>query len=140
MDPDHSSPLVDLFLRGGATIDVRMLAARGLLPCPVPEQIALLVVLVDDPDPEIASQADATISRLPRQALADYLATDVPAELRTFFTSRTPAASSGATPGAGSGGFTATVPNGDGATIAEDPVGGGAEVEGDGEDDEEGES
>ena len=65
-----------------------MLAARGLLPCPAHEQIALLVVLVDDPDPEIAAQADATISRLPREALDGYLATDVPAELRAFFSSR----------------------------------------------------
>ena len=88
MDPGYRSPLVDLFLRGGATRDVRLLAARGLLPRPAHEQIALLVVLVDDPDPEIAAQADATISRLPKQALADFLATDVPAELRTFFSSR----------------------------------------------------
>jgi hypothetical protein len=88
MDPGYRSPLVDLFLRGGATRDVRLLAARGLLPRPAHEQIALLVVLVDDPDPEIAAQADATISRLPQQALADFLATDVPAELRTFFSSR----------------------------------------------------
>lgn len=88
MDPGYRSPLVDLFLRGGATRDVRLLAARGLLPRPAHEQIALLVVLVDDPDPEIAAQADATISRLPREALDGYLATDVPAELRTFFTSR----------------------------------------------------
>jgi hypothetical protein len=88
MDPGYRSPLVDLFLRGGATRDVRMLAARGLLPRPAHEQIALLVVLVDDPDPEIASQADATISRLPREALDGYLATDVPAELRAFFSWR----------------------------------------------------
>jgi hypothetical protein len=88
MDPGYRSPLVDLFLRGGATRDVRMLAARGLLPCPAHEQIALLVVLVDDPDPEIAAQADATISRLPREAIDGYLATDVPAELRAFFSSR----------------------------------------------------
>jgi len=65
-----------------------MLAARGLLPRPAHEQITLLVVLVDDPDPEVAAQADATISRLPREALDGYLATDVPAELRAFFSSR----------------------------------------------------
>jgi hypothetical protein len=96
MDPGFRSPLVDLFLRGGATRDVRLLAARGLLPRPADEQIALLVVLVDDADPEIAAQADATISRLPRQALADFLATDVPEELRMFFSARTSAAAAGA--------------------------------------------
>jgi hypothetical protein len=88
MDPGYRSPLVDLFLRGGATRDIRMLAARGLLPRPAPEQIALLVVLSDDPDPELAAQANATISRLPREALTDFLAADAPEELRTFFAAR----------------------------------------------------
>jgi hypothetical protein len=109
MDPGYRSPLVDLFLRGGATRDVRLLAARGLLPRPAHEQIALLVVLVDDPDPEIAAQADATISRLPRQALADFLATDVPAELRTFFSARMSPAEPAAP---------AAAPAGDGADAA----------------------
>ena len=85
MDPGYRSPLVDLFLRGGATRDIRMLAARGLLPRPAHEQIALLVVLSDDPDPELAAQANATISRLPREALVEFLAADAPDELRTFF-------------------------------------------------------
>jgi hypothetical protein len=88
MDPGYRSPLVDLFLRGGATRDVRLLAARGLLPRPAPEQIALLVVLSDDPDPELAAQANATISRLPRQALNEFLATDASPELRAFFAAR----------------------------------------------------
>ncbi len=64
------------------------MAARGLLPRPAREQIALLVVLSDDPDPEIAALADATIARLPPAALTDFLATDVPAELRAFFADR----------------------------------------------------
>ena len=55
MDPGYRSPLVDLFLRGEAARDVRLLAARGLLPRPAQEQVALLIVLVDDPDPEIAA-------------------------------------------------------------------------------------
>jgi hypothetical protein len=97
MDPGYRSPLVDLFLRGGATRDVRLLAARGLLPSPAHEQIALLVVLVDDPDPEIAAQAEATISRLPREALDGFLASDVPAELRAFFSSRVSVADGPAT-------------------------------------------
>ena len=71
MDPGYRSPLVDLFLTGGATRDVRLLAARGLLPRPAQEQIALLVVLVDDPDPDIAAIADTTISRLPQAALQE---------------------------------------------------------------------
>ena len=88
MDPGYRSPLVDLFLKGGATRDVRLLAARGLLPRPAQEQIALLVVLVDDPDPDIAAIADATISRLPQEAVQELLAGDAPAELRVFFAER----------------------------------------------------
>ena len=88
MDPGYRSPLVDLFLRGEAARDVRLLAARGLLPRPAHEQIALLVVLSDDPDSEIAAQANATIEGLPREALGDFLASDVSAELRAFFEAR----------------------------------------------------
>jgi hypothetical protein len=88
MDPGYRSPLVELFLKREAARDIRLLAARGLLPRPAREQIALLVVLSDDPDAEIAAQANATIARLPPAALTDFLATDVPDELRAFFTAR----------------------------------------------------
>lgn len=89
MDPGYRSPLVDLFLKREAARDVRLLAARGLLPRPAQEQVALLIVLVDDRDPEIAAHARATMNRLPREALADFLSRDdVPAELRAFFDAR----------------------------------------------------
>ena len=88
MDPGYRSPLVELFLKGEAARDIRLMAARGLLPRPAHEQIALLVVLSDDPDAEIAAQANATIARLPPAALTDFLATDVPDELRAFFAAR----------------------------------------------------
>ena len=88
MDPGYRSPLVDLFLRGEAARDVRLLAARGLLPRPAQEQVALLIVLVDDPDPEISGHARATMNRLPREALADFLTGDAPAELRAFLDAR----------------------------------------------------
>ena len=88
MDPGYRSPLVDLFLRGDAARDVRLLAARGLLPRPAHEQIALLVVLSDDPDAEIAAQANATIEGLPREALSTFLASGVSAELCAFFAAR----------------------------------------------------
>ena len=88
MDPGYRSPLVDLFLRGEAARDVRLLAARGLLPRPAQEQVALLIVLADDSDPEIAAHARATMNRLPREALADFLTGDAPAELRAFVDAR----------------------------------------------------
>ena len=84
MDPGYRSPLVALFLRGEAARDVRLLAARGLLAQPAQEQVALLIVLVDDPDPEISGHAGATLNRLPREALADFLTGEAPAELRAF--------------------------------------------------------
>jgi len=59
-----------------------------VLPRPAQEQIALLVVLVDDPDPDIAAIADATISRLPPTAVEELLSGDAPAELRAFFINR----------------------------------------------------
>ncbi len=85
MDPGYRSPLVELFLRGEAARDVRLLAARGLLARPAQEQIALLVVLCDDPDSEIAAQANATIALLPREALDDFLSSHVPGDLRASF-------------------------------------------------------
>lgn len=89
MDPGYRSPLIDLFRRGEAARDVRLLAARGVLAPRPHEQLALLMLLVRDEDPEIAAQADATLERLPAAALVAFLArTDVPAEMREFFTSR----------------------------------------------------
>jgi hypothetical protein len=88
MDPGYRSPLVELFLRGEAARDVRLLAARGLLPRPAQEQVALLIVLVDDPDLEIAAHAKATMNRLPREALADFLAGDALPEVRAFLDGR----------------------------------------------------
>jgi hypothetical protein len=89
MDPGFRSPLVDLFRRGEAARDVRMLAARGLLAPRAHEQVALLVLLADDADPEVAAEANATIARLPVPALAAFLSQpDVPAALRDFFAAR----------------------------------------------------
>ncbi len=89
MEPGYRSPLVDLFRRGEAPADVRLLAARGALAPRAHEQIALLVLLSDDPDPEIAKQANHTIGGLPRAPLATFLArNDVPTEIRSFFAAR----------------------------------------------------
>ena len=53
MDPGFRSPLIDFFRRGEVARDVRLLAAQGALAPRAQEQIALLVLLSDDPDPEI---------------------------------------------------------------------------------------
>ena len=89
MDPGYRSPLIDLFRRGEAPRDIRLLAARGVLAPRAHEQLALLVLLADDEDAEIAAQAAATISRLPAGPLTAFLARgDVPAEIRGFFAAR----------------------------------------------------
>lgn len=89
MDPGIRSPLIDLFRRGEAARDVRLLAAKGALVPREIDQLALLVVLADDADPEIAGAANATLDMLPVEPLRAFLArADVPAEMRDFFAAR----------------------------------------------------
>jgi hypothetical protein len=89
MDPGYRSPLIDLFRRGEASQDVCLLAARGMLAPRAHEQLALLVLLADDDDAEVAAQAQATIGRLPTGPLSAFLArADVPEEMREFFSQR----------------------------------------------------
>jgi hypothetical protein len=84
-----STPLVDFFRRGEVARDVRLLAAEGALAPRAHDQLAILVLLVDDPDPEVRALASATIDRIPRAALAAFLArADVGAGLREFFATR----------------------------------------------------
>jgi hypothetical protein len=53
------------------------------------EQIALLMLLADDHDAEIAAAAQATISTIPRPALEAFLArSDASTEMREFFAGR----------------------------------------------------
>lgn len=89
MDPGFRSPLIDFFRRGEVARDVRLLAAQGALAPRAQEQLALLVLLSDDPDPEIKHAAGATLAALPVEPLRAFLARpDVPPEMRTFFATR----------------------------------------------------
>src|SRR4051794_3565411 len=89
MDPGIRSPLIDLFRRGEAARDVRLLAAQGALAPRELDQVALLVLLSDDADAEIASTANRTLDMLPGEPLRAFLArADVPAEMRDFFAAR----------------------------------------------------
>ena len=86
MDPGIRSPLIDFFRRGEVARDVRLLAAQGALAPRAQEQLALLVLLSDDPDPEIARATAATLDALPVMALRAFLARhDTPPAMRTFF-------------------------------------------------------
>jgi len=83
------SPLLDFFKRGEVARDVRLLAAQGALAPRAHEQLGILVLLLDDPDPEIRLTADGTLARIPPEALSTFLArSDVPVGLREFFDAR----------------------------------------------------
>jgi hypothetical protein len=89
VDSGFRTPLLDFFRRGEVARDVRLLAAQGALAPRAHEQLGLLVLLVDDIDPEIARAAAATLAAIPRESLAAFLArSDVATELRTFFAGR----------------------------------------------------
>src|SRR3954468_18595172 len=83
------TPLLDLFKRGEIERDVRMEAAQGTLAPRAHEQLAILVLLLEDPDREIRETADETLSRIPAEILEKFLArSDVPVGLREFFGDR----------------------------------------------------
>jgi hypothetical protein len=83
------TPLLDFFKRGEVARDVRLLAAAGALAPRALEQLSILVLLLDDADPEVRSTAHATIDRIPVEALAAFLArSDVPLGVREFFGDR----------------------------------------------------
>src|SRR4051812_11595151 len=89
MEPGLRSPLVDFFRRGEVARDVRLMAAQGALAPRAHEQLALLVLLSDDPDAEVARTTAATIAALPAEALAGFLSrSDVPTEIKAFFAGR----------------------------------------------------
>jgi len=89
VDPGVRSPLIDFFRRGEVARDVRMLAAQGALAPRALEQLALLILLVDDADRDIAAAAAETVDALPADTLRLFLARDeVTPEMRAFFAAR----------------------------------------------------
>lgn len=89
MEAGYRTPLLDFFRRGEVARDVRLLAAQGGLAPRAHEQLGLLMVLVEDPDPDIAGAAEATLQSIPRESLAAFLArSDVASDVREFFLKR----------------------------------------------------
>jgi hypothetical protein len=83
------SPLVDFFRRGEVAHDVRLLAAQGAFAPRAEDQLMILMILVDDADPEIRGTAERTLSQIPVDPLARFLArSDTPVALREFFGKR----------------------------------------------------
>lgn len=68
---------------------MRLLAAKGAFAPRAHDQVALLILLTEDIDPEIARSANDTIGKLPEGALRPFLArSDVSPEIRDFFKAR----------------------------------------------------
>ncbi len=83
------TPLLDFFKRGEVERDVRLQAAQGTLAPRAHEQLAILVLLLEDSDREIRETADETLNKIPVEALETFLArSDVPVDLREFFGDR----------------------------------------------------
>jgi hypothetical protein len=83
------TPLLDQFKRGEVEREVRLEAAQGALMTRAYEQIAILALLVEDPDREIRDAAEETLSRIPRETVAAFLGrSDTPLDLREFFGDR----------------------------------------------------
>jgi hypothetical protein len=83
------TPLLDFFKRGEVDRDVRLQAAQGTLAPRASEQLAILVLLLEDPDREIRETADDTLNKIPVDALEKFLASPgVPVDLREFFGDR----------------------------------------------------
>lgn len=83
------TPFLDFFKRGEVERDVRLQAAQGTLAPRAHEQLAILVLLLEDPDREIRETADYTLNKIPVEALEKFLArADVPVDLREFFGDR----------------------------------------------------
>ncbi|MBI3400038.1 MAG: hypothetical protein HY048_01350 [Acidobacteria bacterium] len=83
------TPLLDFFKRGEVERDVRLLAAQGGLAPRAYEQLAMLIILVEDHDKEIRETAEETLSNLPLESLQTFLAqSDVPIGMREFFGDR----------------------------------------------------
>ena len=89
MDPGIRTPIVDAFRRGEVARDIRLLAARGAFAPAALDQVALLLVLLDDGDAEIAAAARSTVEQLPSGPLETFLKSpDVSKEIAAFFAGR----------------------------------------------------
>ena len=89
MESGYRTPLLDFFKRGEVARDIRLLAAQGALAPRAHEQLGLLVLLIADEDPEIVRETEHTLSLIPRDSLAAFLArSDVGADIRAFFSYR----------------------------------------------------
>ena len=98
MDAGIRSPLIEALRRPDAPREVRLEAAHGLVAPRGVEQLALLMLLVDDEDAEVRAAATRTLEALPAAAVAAAVGrSDATAEMVRFFDARgiTPAGADG---------------------------------------------
>jgi hypothetical protein len=89
MDVGVKTPLLDFFRKGEVAKDVRLQAAKGALATRAHEQLALLILLTGDVDPEVVAAAEATLEIIPAALLSAFIARpDVSADMREFFAKR----------------------------------------------------
>ena len=60
-EPGAGTPFLDVFKRGNVDREIRLMAARGEMGLRAHEQAAVLALLVDDPDPDVASAARSSL-------------------------------------------------------------------------------
>ena len=93
------SYFVDFFRRSDVARDVKLLAARGALAPRAAEQLALLVLLAEDPDPDVSGMAVATLDMIPPASIAAFIGRpEVADAVRSFFGARGIAPSEPAAP------------------------------------------
>jgi hypothetical protein len=89
MDSGLKTPLLDFFRRGDVATDIRLQAAQGAMAPRAHEQVALLMLLVNDQDPDVVAAAEATLAAIPRESLAAFLArSDASPAMLEFFSAR----------------------------------------------------
>jgi len=89
MDCGLKTLLLDSFRKDDVPREVRLDAALGHVAPRGQEQLALLALLLDDPDAEVRAAAEATLGRIPPGPAAAVLArSDTPADLVRFFATR----------------------------------------------------
>src|SRR5205814_7585755 len=83
------APLLDFFKRGEVARDVRLLAAEGALAPRAEEQLAILILLLEDRDADVRAAAQTTLNRIPVAALTAFLSQpEVSVDIREFLADR----------------------------------------------------
>jgi hypothetical protein len=129
MDAGIRTPLIDALRRPDAPREVRLEAAHGLIAPRSLEQLALLMLLLDDEDADVRVAAARTLDALPAAAVAATVArSDATAEMLRFFEAR------GITPVAATADSDAPLVDADDSPAgpeagADDEAGGGADAD-----------